>query len=138
MLYKACLLYIRNVTRLDVIWMKLFSSGVSFYLSTRSCAVSSQLCLHETIDYSLINCFMNIKMKSNIINVETSFRHANHSAAFVYGKLLRFLIPKFHLIPVTCWCLLPSDLVNTSYSGPASRSKKAAFALPWLVVHFTR
>ena len=66
------------------------------------------------IDYSVSNCFMNIKMKSNIINVETSFRHANHSAAFVSVRLLRFHIPKFHPIPVTCWCLLPSDLVNTS------------------------
>ena len=61
-----------------------------------------QLCLHETIDYSVSNCFMNIKMKSNTINVETSFRHANLSAAFVFGRLLRFLMPKFHLIPVTC------------------------------------
>ena len=87
-----------------------------FVLSARSRAVSSQLCLHETIHYSLSNCFMNIKIKSIIINVETNFRHANHSAAFVSGRLLRFNIhvPKFHRIPVTCWCLLPSDLVNTS------------------------
>ena len=85
-----------------------------FVLSVRSRAVSSHLCLHETIDYSVSNCFMNIKMKSIIINVETNFRHANHSAAFVSGRLLRFHIPKFHHIPVTCWCVLSSDLVNTS------------------------
>ena len=71
-----------------------------FYPSARSRAVSSQLCLHKTIDYSVSNCFMNMKMKSNIINVETSFRHANNSAAFVSGRLLRFQIPKFHLIKV--------------------------------------
>ena len=41
-----------------------------FFLSIRSRVVSSQLCLHEMIDYSVSNCFMNIKMKSNIINVD--------------------------------------------------------------------
>ena len=85
-----------------------------FVLSFRSRAVSSQLCLHETIDYSVSNCFMNIKMKSIIINGESNFRHANHSTAFVSGRLLRFHIPKFHHISVTCWCLLPNDIVNTS------------------------
>ena len=105
---------VRKVIRLDVIWLKRSSSGVIFYRFARSRAVNSQLCLHETIDYSVSNCFMNIKMKSIIIYVETNFRHANHSAAFVSGRLLRFHIPKFHHIPVTCWCLLPSDLVNTS------------------------
>ena len=86
-----------------------------FFLSARSRAVSRQLCLHETIDYSVSNCYMNIKMKCNIINVETSFRHSIHSAAFVSGRLLRFHIPNFHQIPVSYWCLLPSGLVNTSY-----------------------
>ena len=104
---------VRNVTRLDVIWIKCSSSGVSFCLSVRSQAVFSHLCLHERIDYSVSNCFMNIKRKSNINNVETSFRHVNHSAAFGFGRLLRFHIPKFDQIPDTCWCLLPSDLVNT-------------------------
>ena len=85
-----------------------------FYLSACSRAVSSQLFLHETVYYSVSNCFMKIKMKSNIIKVETSFRHDIYSAAFVSGRLLRFHIPKFHLVPVTCWCLLPRDLVNTS------------------------
>ena len=83
-------LAVRNITRLDVIWMKSSSSGVSFYRSARSRAVSSQLFLHETIDYSVSNCFMNIKVKTNIINYETSFRHANPSAAFVSGRLLRY------------------------------------------------
>ena len=87
---------------------------LGFFLSAQSRAVSSHLYLHETIDYSVSNCFMNIKMQSNIINVETCFRHANHSAEVVSGRLLRFHIPKFHRIPVTCWCLLPSDLVNMS------------------------
>ena len=59
--------------------------GLVFFLSARFRTVSSQLGLHETIDYSVSNCFMNIKMKSSIINVEISFRHANHSAAFVSG-----------------------------------------------------
>ena len=58
--------------------------------------------LARMIDYSVNSCFMNIKMKSNMINVEISFRHAIHSAAFVSGRLLRFHIPKFHPIPVTC------------------------------------
>ena len=56
----------------------------------------------RTIDYSVNNCFMNIKMKSNMINVEINFRDAIHSAAFVSGRLLRFHIPKFHPITVTC------------------------------------
>ena len=97
-----------NISPLYVIWMKRSSSGVSFVLPVRSLEVSSQLSLHETIVYSVSNCFMNIKMKSTIINVETSFRHANHSAAFVCGRLLRFNIPKFHHIPITCRCLLSS------------------------------
>ena len=46
-----------------------------FVLSARSRAVSSQLCLHETINYSVGNCFINIKMKIIILNVETNFRH---------------------------------------------------------------
>ena len=44
----------------------------------------------RTIDYLVNNCLMNIKMKSNMINVEISFRHTIHSAAFVSGRLLRF------------------------------------------------
>ena len=101
---------VKNATRLDLIWMKRSSSELVFVLSGRSRAVSSQLCLHETIDYSVSNCFMNIKMKSIIINVETNFRHVDHSALFVSGRLLRFQIPKFHPIPVTCWCLLSVTL----------------------------
>ena len=54
------------------------------------------------------------KWKRNLINVETSIRHVNHSAVFVPGRLLRFHIPNFHQIPVSCWCLLPSSLVNIS------------------------
>ena len=37
-------------------------------------------------------------MKNNIINVDTSFRHASYSAAFVSCKLLQFIIPKFYKI----------------------------------------
>ena len=105
---------VRNGTLLDVIWMKRSSSGVSSFLSARTRVFSSQLCLHKTIDYSVSNCFMNVKMTSNIINVETSFRYVNHSAAFVSSRLLRFLISKFHPLSVICWRLLPIDLVNTS------------------------
>ena len=80
---------------------------------------SAQPCLWTILhgflwDKLVSNCFMNIKIKSIIINVETNFRHANHSAAFVSGRPLRFHIQKFHQIPVTCWSLPPSDLVNTS------------------------
>ena len=66
---------VRDVTRLDMIWMKRFFSRASFFLSVRSGVVSSQFCLHETIDYSLSKYFMYITMKSYIIIVETSFRH---------------------------------------------------------------
>ena len=79
----------KNISRLDVIWMK------GSFLPSRSRAVSSQISLHETIFYSVSNCFMNIKMNSNIINNENSFRHANHSTAFVSGRPLRFHIPNF-------------------------------------------
>ena len=61
---------VRNLSRLDVIWMKRSSSGVSFFLLARSRAVYSKLSLHETIFYSVSNCFMNIKMNINTINVE--------------------------------------------------------------------
>ena len=56
---------IRNLSRLDVIWTKLSSSGVSFFLPARSRAVSSQLSLHEAIIYSISNCFMNRKRKGS-------------------------------------------------------------------------
>ena len=102
---------IRNLSRLGVIWMKRSSTGVSCFPPARSWAVCSQLSLHETIVYSVSNCSMNIKMNNNMINVETCFRHANHSAAFVSGRLLRFNKPKFHHIPITCWCVLSSDRV---------------------------
>ena len=72
--------------------------------------VFSQPCLPETIDCSVSSCFMNTKMTSNIINVDTSFRHANYSDSFVSGRLPRF--QSFHQISVTCWCVLPSDLVS--------------------------
>ena len=97
-----------------MIWIKPSSSRARFFLTARSRAVSSQLCLYETIDYSVSNLFHDIKLKSNIINVKTSFRDANHSAAFVSGRLLRFHITKCHQIPVTSCCLLPGSLVNTS------------------------
>ena len=56
--------------------------------------------------------FYELYKKEQQHNVETSFRHAIHSAAFVSGRLLRFNIPKFHQNPITCWCVLSSDLVN--------------------------
>ena len=105
---------VKNATCLDMIWIKRSSSGVSF---CSVCPISGGLkpTLFAQNDWLFgKQLFMNIKMKSIIINVETNFRHANHSAAFVSGRLLRFHIPKFHHIPVTCWCLLPSDLVNKS------------------------
>ena len=37
----------------------------------------------ETIDSSIISYFINIKMESNIINVDIGFSHANYSSAFV-------------------------------------------------------
>ena len=76
----------RNLSGLNVIWMKWSSSGVIVFLFTRSRAVSSQPGLSETINWSLSNCFMNIKMKSSFINIDASFRHANHSSVFVSGS----------------------------------------------------
>ena len=84
----------RNLFRFDVIWMKRSSSGFSFVLLWP--LSPSQPCLQETIEYSVSKCFKNIKMKKNIINVDTSFRHANYSAACVSGRLLRFRIPKVY------------------------------------------
>ena len=83
MLYKAGLLYKMPSVLIWSEW-NVPLVELAFVLSAQSRAVSSQLCLHETIDYSVSNCFMNIKMKSIIINIETNFRHANHSAAFVF------------------------------------------------------
>ena len=108
-----------NVTYLDVIWIKRSSGWVSFLFV---CPISGGLMptfLHETIAYLVSNWFMNIKMKCNISNVETSFRHVNHSASFVSGRLLRFHIPKCHQISVTCWCLLPSDTFLTQIKRKA-------------------
>ena len=103
----------RNLCRIDVIWMKRSFSGFRVFFSVcRLRAVSCQPCLPETIDCSINSCFMTTKMTSYIINVDTSFRHVNYSDAFVSGRLPRFHIPKFHHISVTCWCVLPSDLVN--------------------------
>ena len=65
----------RNLSHLDVIWMKRSSSGVTFLRSVRFWVVSSQPCLPETNDFSINTCFMNIKMTSNIINVGTSLNH---------------------------------------------------------------
>ena len=75
-----------------------------FVLSARSRVVSNQMCLHETIDYSVSSRFMNIKMKNIIVNVDTNFRHVNHSAAFVSGRLLRF--PYTKISSHTCYLLM--------------------------------
>ena len=61
----------------------------------------------RAIDYSVNNCFMNIKMKSNIIDVEISFRHVIHSAAFVSGRLLRFHLPK--MSSNSCYLLMSAS-----------------------------
>ena len=114
-----------KVGLLEEIWMK---RGVSFFLSARSRMVSNQPCLLEPI-----YCFMNIKMKSYIINVGASFRHANHSAAFVCGRLLRFHISKFHQITVTC-CILTHDLVNTFFLAISSHNHRFIKVRGWLVV----
>ena len=120
----------KNATCLDMIWIKRSSSGVSFVMSAWSRSVSSQLCLHETTDYSVSNCFMNIKMKSIIINVETNFRHANHSAAFVSGRLLRFNIPQFHHI-CACYLLMSASqwpckhiLIGDYFPNPYKRGSR--------------
>ena len=85
-----------------------------FFRSANSGELQSTLFARN--DWLLLsNCLMNVIMKSNIINVGSSFHHGNHLAAFVSGRLLRFHIPKFHQITVTCWYVLPSDLVNTFY-----------------------
>ena len=93
----------RNLFRFDV---------MSIFRPVRSLAVSSQPCLPETINCSVSSCnlFHEYQMTNNIINVDTSLRHANYSASFVSGRLLRFHIPKFlsnicHLL--MCSCQLP-------------------------------
>ena len=91
----------RNLSRLDVIWMKRSSSGYSCFWSVRVRAVSSIPCLPETIVCSVSSSFIKTKMTSSIINDNTSFSHANYSDAFVSGRLPRFHIPKFHNISVT-------------------------------------
>ena len=71
--------------------------------------------LPEPIDYSVSSCLMNIKMQSNMININSSFRHASHSATLVSGRFLWFHIYKFHQFTVICWCVLPNDIVNTFF-----------------------
>ena len=93
-----------------------------FFRSVWFQAVSSKPCFPDAIDY--------IKMKSYIINVDTIFRHAKYSAAFVSGRILRFHIPKFHQIAVTCWCVLPSDLVNKFEIATTSHTHRFIFTLP--------
>ena len=105
---------VRNFSCLDVIWEKRSSRGVNFSGLPDLRRSPANFLLYEMIVYSVSNCFMSIKMNSNIINVETSFRHAHHAAVFISGRLLWFNIPKFHQIPITCWCVLSSDLVYTS------------------------
>ena len=105
---------VKIATRIAMIGMKRFSSGVSF---CSVCPISGGLkpTLFARNDWLFgKQLFYEYKMKSIIINVETNFRHANPSSAFVSGRLLRFHIPKFHHISVTCWCLLQSDHINTS------------------------
>ena len=108
-----------------------------FVLFARSRAVSSQLCLHETIDYSECNCFMNIKMKSiMIINVETNFRHANYSAAFLLreNRLCTFcnqndIEDEFHFI---LKCPFYSNLRHT-YIKPCYYRNPSVFKLVQLL-----
>ena len=105
---------VKNATRLDMIWMKRPSSGVSF-CSVYPISGGLKPNVFARNDWLFgKQLFYEYQKKSIIINVETNFRHANHSAAFVSGWLLRFHIPKFHHIPVTCSCLLANDIVNTS------------------------
>ena len=51
---------------------------VFFFSDARSRVVSNQTFLPETIDFLICSCFMNIKMKNNNINVDTSFRHSKY------------------------------------------------------------
>ena len=97
--------------------------------------ISSQPCLPETIDCSVSSC-INIKMTSNIINVDTSFRNLNYSIAFVSVRFPRFHIPKFHQISVTCLCVLPSDHVNmflfvTTFHNHLIYKGKGVAAIPF-------
>ena len=62
----------KNAIRFDMIWMKRSSSELVFVLSVRSLAVSSQLCLCETIGYSVSNCFMNIKWKASLLMLKST------------------------------------------------------------------
>ena len=124
MLYKACLL---SKMQPVLIWSEWNVPSVElvFVLSVRSRAVSSQLCLHETIDYSISNCCMNIKMKSIIINFKTNSRHANHSAAFVcdsiYQNFITFLLLVDVCFPVT---LYKHILIGDYFPNPDKRDSR--------------
>ena len=89
-----------------------------FSPSARSRALSSQPRLKNTVDYLVSKT--NLKTKSNNIYVEVSFRHAIHSAEFVSGRLLLFHISKFYQIALTCWCVLPDDMVSTCFLATTS------------------
>ena len=87
-----------NVPPVQLVFFFFFFGGGG---SVRFWTVSSQPCSPETTDYSVSSCFLNIKMTSNIINVDTNFRQYDNSAPFGSGRLSRFHIPKFNQISVT-------------------------------------
>ena len=93
----------RNLFHCYVIWMK--HSSREFF---SDCPISGGLkptLFSRKIKFSVSCYLMNyyIKMKSNIMNVDTSFRHANHSAAFVSCRLLQFHISHY------CYLLMCSS-----------------------------
>ena len=98
---------IKNVTRLDVIWMKRSSSGVFFCMPNLG---GFQRTLFARNDWlfgkQLFYEYQNEKQHNSCWN------QLPPCQSFVSGRLLRFHIPQFHQILVTYW--IPSDRVRTS------------------------
>ena len=101
----------RNPFRL--MWYEWNSPSVEFFFTI--CPIlgvpqSTMFAINDWVPVS--SCFINIQMKTNIINVDTNFHYANYSTAFVSGRFPRFHIPTLNLIFVTCSCVLLNNLVN--------------------------
>ena len=84
--------------------MKRLTSGVSFFGLSDLGQSSVNLFARngQLYDCMVSSRVMNIKRKNNIVNVDSSFRRENYSAASVHGRLLLFHLPKFYQTSVTC------------------------------------
>ena len=74
----------RNISCVDVTWMKRSSSGGSFFSIIGLPDLGrSPANLFARTNWLFGGSFMNIKMRSYIINVDSSFYHARHSAGHI-------------------------------------------------------